>query len=86
MVYIQYFHKGAVTGQNIPACGDRAVVILDGRQTLKTWHQDAVRFNGYRREVYTAYQIMHGESFTRSHAISAVVPLTHAEEYLRNTR
>jgi len=75
MVCIQYFHKGVISGQNIPACGDRAVVVLDGRQTIKTWNQDAVRFNGYRRESYTAYQIMRGESFTRSQPITGIVDL-----------
>jgi hypothetical protein len=33
MVYVQYFHKGVISGNDIPACGDRAVVILDGRQS-----------------------------------------------------
>jgi hypothetical protein len=75
MTYIQYFHKGVVTGNDIPACGDRAVVVLDGRQSLRTWKQDAVRFNGYRRPMYTAYQIMQGDSFTRSHAITGIIPL-----------
>ena len=75
MVYVQYFHKGVVSGQDIPACGDRAVVVLDGRQTMSTWHQDAVKFNGYRRPAYTAYQLMSGESFTRSEPISSVLSL-----------
>ena len=75
MVYIQYFHKGVVTGNNIPASGDRAVVVLDGRQSLDTWKRDAVQFNGYRREVYTAYQLMRGDTFTRSSPISGVISL-----------
>jgi hypothetical protein len=75
MVYVQYFHKGIVTGNDIPACGDRAVVTLDGRQTITTWHRDAVSFNGMRRPMYTAYQIMRGESFTRSTPISPIVRL-----------
>ncbi len=75
MVYIQYFHKGVVSGQDIPACGDRAVVVLDGRQTMQTWHRDAVTANGNRRPTYTAYQLMRGETFTRSKAISNIIPL-----------
>ena len=75
MVYVQYFHKGAMSGQDIPACGDRAVLILDGRQTMQTWHQDAVEANGYRRPAYTAYQLMHGETFTRSEPISNIILL-----------
>ncbi len=76
MVYVQYFHKGVLSGEDIPACGDRAVVVLDGRQNLNTWKQDAVKFNGFRRPIYTAYQIMRGESFTRSMPIGSIVPLT----------
>ena len=76
MVYVQYFHKGVISRQDIPACGDRAVFVLDGRQTMQTWHRDAVKFNGQRgRPVYTAYQLMHGETFTRSKAISSIIPL-----------
>jgi hypothetical protein len=75
MVYVQYFHKGVVSGENIPACGDRAVLVLDGRQTMQTWHRDAVAANGNRRPAYTAYQLMSGETFTRSELISNIIPL-----------
>jgi hypothetical protein len=75
MVYIQYFHKGCVSGNLIPACGDRAVVVIDGRNRLSTWKQDAVQFNGFRRPVYDAYQILQGESFTRSEPITDVIAL-----------
>ena len=77
MTYVQYFHKGVLSGEDIPACGDRAVVVLDGRQNLNTWKRDAVKFNGVRRPSYTAYQLMQGESFTRSMPIGSIVPLTH---------
>ncbi len=75
MTYIQYFHKGVITGNLIPACGDRAVVILDSRQSLATWKQDAIKFNGYHRPVYDAYQIMQGASFTRSNPVTEVISL-----------
>ena len=29
--YIEYYHKGAVSGDLIPACGDRATIVIDGR-------------------------------------------------------
>lgn len=75
MVYVQYFHKGVMSGKDIPACGDHAVLVLDGRRTMQTWHRDAVEANGYRRPTYTAYQLMRGETFTRSEPISNISSL-----------
>lgn len=75
MYYVQYFEKGMVTGKLIEACGDRAVFILDGRNNLKTMINDAIRFNGYRRPVYKAFQIFKGQSFTRSKPITDIISL-----------
>lgn len=75
MYYIQYYERGAVTGNLIEACGDRAVILLDGRETLET-HKDIARtMNGENRPKYAAYQIRKGESFIRSHNLTPVIHL-----------
>lgn len=75
MVYVQYFDKSCISDNLIPACGDRSVVVLDGRNKLETWIQDAIKFNGFRRPKYKAFQIFKGESFTRSNPITEITLL-----------
>lgn len=68
--FAQFFHKSA-TGENlIPACGDRAVIILDGRESAENRNQVAA--DECRRRNFLAYQIMRG-TFAQS---SPVGPLT----------
>ena len=57
--YIQYLDYDL---KNVlhEACGDRAVVVLDGRNNLKTMIADGHKFNGYRRKVYPHFRIMKG--------------------------
>ena len=59
--YVQYWSENPITGKLYEPCGDRAVVILDGRNNLETMIDDAHRFNGYRRPVYPHFQIMKGD-------------------------
>jgi len=75
MVYIQYYQKSAINNELIESCGDRAIIILDGRNNLETFHSDAKKFNGYHRPVYDAYQIFKGDSLLHSSPISKVVNL-----------
>lgn len=75
MYFIQYYQQGVKTGKLIPACGDRSVVILDGRNNLATMQYDARRFNGYRRPVYDAYQIFRGNALTRALPVTEVIEL-----------
>lgn len=75
MVYVQYMSRSVTTGELIAALGDRAVVILDGRNSLETMKHDAVQFNGYRRPVYEAYRIYKGDSFSRSAPVTGVIEL-----------
>ena len=72
MTYVQYYQKSAISNALVPACGDRAVVILDGRASMCIHHVDARRFNGVMRPVYAAYAICKGRTFTNSKAISAI--------------
>lgn len=59
--YVQYLDYSPVTGKLYEPCGDRSVVILDGRRTLPGWIDDALECNGYRRPVYPHFQIMRGD-------------------------
>ena len=73
MVYVQYYYKNE--NKFIEPCGDRSVVILDGRNSIETMKKDAVQFNGYRRPVYDAYRIFKGETFSRSNPITELKTL-----------
>jgi len=75
MVYVQYLEKGPISGELIETCGDRGIVILDGRNSITTIHNDAKRFNGYKRPFYDAYRIYEGENLLRSSPISDIVLL-----------
>ncbi len=66
--YVQYLDFSPVTGELYEPCGDRAVVILDGRRTLEGWIQDAKDCNGVRRPQYPHFRIMQGD-FLSAHQI-----------------
>jgi hypothetical protein len=66
--YVQYFDYSPVTGKLYEPCGDRAVVILDGRRALSGWIDDARECNGVRRPNYPHFQIMRGD-FRNAEAI-----------------
>jgi hypothetical protein len=66
--YVQYLDYSPVTGNLYEPCGDRAVVILDGRRNLSGWIEDAHECNGFRRPKYPHFQIMSGD-FRQSHQI-----------------
>lgn len=67
--YVQYLEYSAVDNTKlIESCGDRAVFILDGRNSLYTWVQDAIKNTGYRRPRYPHFKIMRG-NFRQSFCI-----------------
>ena len=68
MYYVQYYEKRV--NEFIEPCGDRSVLILDGRNNLKTMCQDAENNNGIRRPYYDAYRIFKGDSFLNSSPIT----------------
>lgn len=71
MIYAQFFHPSAVEPLKlVPACGDRSVIILDGRRSLTALH--AVCMDEEERRGYRGYQLMKGESFTRSEPVTGV--------------
>lgn len=59
--YIQYYQKSAISDDLISACGDRSVLILDGRQNLETWINDGYENNGHRRPKYEGFKVMKGD-------------------------
>lgn len=70
--YIQYLDFSPVTGELYEPCGDRAVVILDGRRNLSAWVQDAKDCNGKHRPTYPHFRIMQGD-FNESRAIYSTI-------------
>jgi hypothetical protein len=73
MRYVQYYDQTADGRELIEVCGDRGIVILDGRNTLSNSIRDGFTFNGNRRPLYPAFKIMQGESFTRAKPITELV-------------
>ena len=74
MRFVEFGHVND-KGEFIDACGDRAVVILDARNSIDTSIDDAFHFNGYRRPVYSACRICQGESLCRSKPITGIINL-----------
>lgn len=70
--YIQYLDYSPVTGNLYEPCGDRAVVMLDGRRTLSGWINDAHECNGNHRPKYPHFKIMRG-NFRDAKAIYSTV-------------
>lgn len=79
MYFAQFFHKAVNSDELIPACGDRAVVILDGRASRNIHHRNARAICAARG--YLAYQLNKGDTFTRCSPISQVIRVTpHIEQ------
>lgn len=70
MFYAQFFQASALDSTKlIEATGDRSVVIMDGRSKARhrVWAKEECLKRGY-----LAWQLMRGESFTRSSPTSQV--------------
>jgi hypothetical protein len=70
--YVQYLDYSPVSGNLYEPCGDRAVVILDGRNSLKTMINDAHEANGFRRPKYPHFKIMFG-NFRESREVYSTI-------------
>ena len=67
-----YYEKSATDKEKyVRPCGDRSIVILDGRKSVKNLIESAIKENGHRRPVYDAFAIFQGETFNRN-----VIPVT----------
>ena len=73
--WIQFHHKSAIGDELIPACGDRAVIILDGRVRSDTHH--AIAEEECRKRGYKAYQLHKSERF-RDSPISPLVKVQYS--------
>ena len=62
MIYVQFFHRRGP--DYVEACGDRSVIILDGRSKLGTHLQ--VGAAECRKRGFDAFQVYKGASFVRS--------------------
>jgi hypothetical protein len=71
MIYAEFYHRTSTGFQ--AACGDRSVIILDGRTSKAA--QGAIAAAECRKRGYAAWRIFKGESFTRSAAISQLWPV-----------
>ena len=72
MYWVQFFQKSATTPHRlIEACGDRAVVILDGREATRS--HNAIAREECEKRGYLAYQLHKGDGFTRSRPYSPVI-------------
>jgi hypothetical protein len=71
MVYAQFFHESALDRTKlIPACGDRAVIILDARSPgyHAVWAKSECISRGFK-----AWQLNKGRSFTNSVPTSDII-------------
>lgn len=85
MVFAQFYQlsTGYVAGSIPPcfdgprvpieACGDRAVIVLDGRRRLESQIQLAREECGKRG--FVGFALLRGESFTRSRKITSFQPV-----------
>ena len=79
MYFVQYYQRGLISGDLIEACGDRAVVVLDGRRALETLRRHAREENGHRRPRYEAFRLYKGRNFLDSAPITEIEHLTEVE-------
>jgi hypothetical protein len=70
--YVQYLDYSPVSGNLYEPCGDRAVVILDGRNSLETMIKGAHEANGFRRPKYPHFKIMFG-NFRESREVYSTI-------------
>lgn len=74
MYYVQFFQRAVWpvgTDKIIEACGDRGVIVLDGRESKNTMHEFSERECNKRG--YVGWQLFKGETFTRSRPISEFI-------------
>lgn len=80
MVYVQFFMPSIPGFWNnnstalIEGCGDRAVIILDGRESLHS-HTNFAQVEGAKRG-YKGFQIRKGDNFTRSSPVTKVIEIS----------
>lgn len=71
--YAQFFIRGCEFGNIIEACGDRAIVRLDGR--MNQLNMETVAEEECRKRNYVAWQLIRGESLLRAKPFTKIVSL-----------
>ncbi len=75
MTYVQFYQRGVITGNLIPACGSDSVEKLDGRQTVHNLHVDAKERTTAHARKHPAYRLFRGRTYSQSEPISKIVEL-----------
>lgn len=71
MIYTQFYSKSAISNDLIESCGDRSVIILDGREKASSHH--AISKSECIKRKYLAYALFRGDSFSRSTKLSDII-------------
>lgn len=74
--YIQYLWNSPLSGKLIEPCGSDAVIRLDGRETIESWHAIALRESTRRMKTYDGYRIIQGNSLLTAKPITNDYKLT----------
>lgn len=77
MYFAQFYQFGAVSGKPIEACGDRSVIILDGRESRAS--HNGIALVECRARGYVGYSLHKGSGFNRD--VSTLAPLYVLAEY-----
>ena len=70
MIYAQFYQKSAINDDIIEACGDRSVIIIDGR--LSRENIGKIAAHECERRGYMAWRIFRGETLNRSNPVSGI--------------
>lgn len=74
MYFAQFYTRGVISGDVIEACGDRSVIILDGRNTIETMMENAITFG--RLHGWIAFSLHKGITFNRGvTSLSPTIPI-----------
>lgn len=65
MYFAEFYIRDTASGKLSEACGDRSVLILDGREGAHHHHAHAKGWGV--KHGFTAYKLCKGDSFTRVH-------------------
>ena len=72
MIFAQFYQKSAIAPFGlIPVCGDRGVIILDGRK--RVFFNTLLAMDECKRRGYLGVQLFSGHSFTDNKELTAIL-------------